>query len=194
VTKGAVTRETVLEQAVEMANRVGIGGLTIGSLAERVEMSKSGIFAHFKSKEALQQQVLAYARERFVDQVVRPALGASRGEPRVRELFDRWLVCERDGASGCLFVSAASEYDDQPGSIRDRLAADHRDLMDAIAQIVRTGVAEGHFRADTDAEQFAHDMHGAMLAFFYAHRLLRLAEAESRTRRAFDALLAAVRA
>ncbi len=186
-----MTREAVLEQAVEMANRLGLAGLTIGSLADRVEMSKSGLFAHFRSKEALQLQVLVYARERFIEQVVRPALAAPRGVPRVRQLFERWLACERDGAPGCLFLSATSEYDDQPGTVRDQLVADHRDLLDAVAQIVRSGVAEGHFRADVDAEQFAHDLHGTMLAFFYAHRLLRQPEAEARTRRAFEALLAA---
>jgi AcrR family transcriptional regulator len=194
VSKGTDTRDAVLEQAVEVANRVGLAGLTIGSLAERAQMSKSGLFAHFRSKEALQLQVVVYARERFAEQVVRPALRTPRGEPRVRRLFEGWLACERDGAPGCLFLSATSEYDDQPGTVRDQLAGDHCDLMDAIARIVRGGVGEGHFRADADPEQFAHDLHGVMLAFFYAHRLLRQPEAEARARRAFETLLAAIRA
>jgi AcrR family transcriptional regulator len=194
VSKGTQTRDTVLEQAVEVANRVGLSGLTIGSLAERVEMSKSGLFAHFRSKEALQLQVLVFARERFVELVVWPALRTPRGEPRVRRLFEGWLTCERDGAPCCLFLSATSEYDDQPGAVRDQLAADHRDLMDALARIVRSGMDEGHFRPDTEPEQFAQDLHGVMLAFFYAHRLLRQREAEPRARRAFETLLAAIRA
>jgi AcrR family transcriptional regulator len=194
VSKGAETRDAVLGQAVEIANRVGLSGLTIGSLADRAQMSKSGLFAHFRSKEALQLQVLAFARERFTEQVVLPALRTPRGEPRVRGLFEGWLGCERDGAPCCLFLSATSEYDDQPGTVRDQLASDHSDLMAAIARIARGGVDQGHFRADTDPEQFAQDLHGVMLAFFYAHRLLRQTEAEARCRRAFEALLAAIRA
>jgi len=193
VSKGAATREAVLEQAVEMANRVGLAGLTIGSLAERMEMSKSGLFAHFRSKEALQRQVLAYARERFIEQAIRPALATARGEPRVRRLFEGWLACARDGAAGCVFFSATSEFDDQPGTVRDQLTSDHRDLMDSIAQMVRGGVRDGQLRPDTDPDQFAYDLHGVMLAYFYAHRLLRQPDAEARARRAFDTLLAAVR-
>lgn len=192
MTKGELTREVILDEAAEVAGRVGLAGLTIGSLASRVEMSKSGLFAHFQSKEALQLKVLAHARERFVDRVVRPALATPRGEPRVWVLFERWLECAND-ATASLFVSASAEFDDQPGAIRDQLVSDHWDLMDAVAQIFRTGISERHFRADVDAAQFAHDLHGVMLAYFYAHRLLRDAAAEAHTRRAFEALLAAAR-
>lgn len=191
--KGELTREAILEQATEIASRLGLAGLTIGSLADRVQMSKSGLFSHFRSKESLQLQVLAHARESFVDQVVRPALSAPRGEARMHALFDRWLACERDSAAGCLFVSAASEFDDQPGVIRDELVRDHQDLTDVIAQMFRAAVAEGHFREDADPEQFAHDLHGVMFGHFYAHRLLGDPAAEARTRRGFEALLAAVR-
>lgn len=193
VSRGELTREVIVAQAAEIADRLGLAGLTIGSLATRVNMSKSGLFAHFRSKESLQLQVLAYARERFLDDVARPALRAGRGEPRVRRLFERWLAHGLSRSAGCLFVSATTEYDDQPGAVRDQLVADHRDLMDAIAQMVRTGVAEGQFRADADPEQFAFDLHGVMLAFFYAYRLLGDPAAEARTRRAFEALLSTVR-
>src|SRR5213083_2920210 len=86
-TKGADTRQAVLEHAVSLASRVGLGGLTIGTLAEDLQLSKSGLFGHFRSKEALQIQVLNHAAERFVEAVVRPALAQPRGEPRVRSLF-----------------------------------------------------------------------------------------------------------
>ena len=193
MTKGELTREAIVARGAEVASRIGVAGLTIGSLATRVEMSKSGLFAHFRSKEGLQLQVLAHARESFIAEVMRPALRTPRGEPRVRVLFERWLGCTRGGTPGCLFVSAATEFDDQPGAVRDQLVGDHRDLMDAVTQIVRTGVAEGHFRADLDAAQFAHDLHGVMLADFHAHRLLHDPDAEARARTAFAALLAAAR-
>jgi AcrR family transcriptional regulator len=189
VSKGESTKQAVLEQAVEVASRLGLSGLTIGSLASQVEMSKSGLFAHFKSKEQLQLQVLAYARENFTDQVMRPAIKAPRGEPRLRELFERWLATSRDSAPGCLFVSAASEFDDQPGPVRDQLVRDHKDLVDSIVQIFRAGVGEGHLAADADPEQFAHDLYGVMLGFFHAERLIRDPAAERRTRRAFENLV-----
>jgi AcrR family transcriptional regulator len=194
VSKGEATRQAVLGQAVEVASRLGLSGLTIGTLASQVELSKSGLFAHFKSKEQLQLQVLDYARETFTDQVVRPALKAPRGEPRLQELFDRWLAISRDSAPGCLFVSAATEFDDQPGAVRDQLVRDHKDLVDSIVQMFRAGVAEGQLRPDADAEQFAHDLYGVMLGFFHAERLIRDPHAERRTRRAFENLLQDIRA
>jgi AcrR family transcriptional regulator len=189
VSKGEDTRKAVLEQAVETAARSGLAGLTIGSLALQTGMSKSGLFAHFKSKEALQQQVLECARDKFTDEVVRPALTAPRGEKRIRALFEHWLAVSRDGTSECLFVSAAWEFDDQPGPVRDQLLRDHRDFEDSVTQMFRTGIAEGHFRDDADPEQFAHDLHGVMLVYFHSHRLLGDPRAEAKTRRAFERLL-----
>jgi AcrR family transcriptional regulator len=189
VSKGEATRQAVLGQAVEVASRLGLSGLTIGTLASQVDLSKSGLFAHFKSKEQLQLQVLAYARETFTDQVVRPALKAPRGEPRLRELFEGWLATSRDTPSGCLFVSAATEFDDQPGPVRDQLVRDHKDLEDSIVQMFRAGIGEGHLAAQADPEQFAHDLYGIMLGFFHAYRLIGDEAAERRTRRAFEDLL-----
>ncbi len=187
--KGESTRQAVLDQAVEVASRLGLSGLTIGTLASQVELSKSGLFAHFKSKEQLQLQVLQHARESFTDQVVRPALAAKRGEPRLRTLFERWLVCGRDSAPGCLFVSAATEFDDQPGSVREELVRDHKDLMDSIAQMFRAAISEGQVSERADPEQFAHDLYGVMLGYFHALRLIQDPAAEERTRRAFENLL-----
>jgi AcrR family transcriptional regulator len=192
VSKGEETRAAVLEQAVDVARRVGLSGLTIGSLAEQAELSKSGLFGHFRSKEALQLQVLEYARARFEEAVARPALRAPRGEPRLRELFDRWLTW---GAlpGGCPFVVAATEFDDRPGTVRDRLVRDERDLFEAIGTVFRSGVAEGQFRDDADPDQFAQDLYGVILARHHMLRLLGDERADSRARHAFEALLAVVR-
>jgi AcrR family transcriptional regulator len=189
MSKGEETRKQVLEAAVEVAASSGLASLTIGSLAERTGMSKSGLFAHFKSKENLQVQVLEAASEAFVQDVFRPALAAPRGEKRILTLFESWLAISRDGTAECLFVSAAWEYDDQPGAVRDRLVRMHLDFNDSVAQMFRTGIAEGFFAADADPEQFAHDLHGIMLIFFQAHRLLGDARAEERARRAFSRLI-----
>jgi AcrR family transcriptional regulator len=191
--KGEDTRVAILDQAVDVARVVGLGGLTIGSLAERTQLSKSGLFTHFRSKESLQLAVLEHARGDFETVVVRPALRAARGEPRLRELFARWLEWDaRPG--GCPFAAAAFEFDDQPGRVRDRLAADQHDMFDMIATMVRAGVAEGHFRADFDPEQFAQDLNGVILGCLFARKLLGEARAEERAHRAFEALLADARA
>jgi AcrR family transcriptional regulator len=190
--KGEETRAAVLDRAVEVARRVGLNGLTIGSLAEEAELSKSGLFGHFRSKESLQLQVLEHARARFEDVVARPALRAPRGEPRLRELFDRWLSWD-ELPGGCPFIAAATEFDDRPGAVRDLLVQDQLDIFDMIATVFRTGIAEGHFRDDADPDQFAQDFHGVILARHHTLRLLGDERADSRARRAFEALIAAAR-
>jgi AcrR family transcriptional regulator len=197
--KGSQTRQAVLAEALCTASCVGLRGLTIGSLAEQAEMSKSGLFAHFKSKEQLQVAVVEYAAERFVDLVLRPALREPRGEPRLRALLDRWLEWDSSSEAtlpgGCLFISASAELDDEPdGVLRDRFVRNQRDWLDTLATVFRSGVADGQFDSGSDPEQFAHDLYGVMLAFHHASRLLRDPRAEDRARAAFDRLVAALRA
>ncbi|PRX43400.1 TetR family transcriptional regulator [Prauserella shujinwangii] len=195
MSKGDSTKRVILDEATEIASKVGLQGLTIGTLATRTELSKSGLFAHFRSKESLQLDVLRHARERFVDLVVRPALAAPRGERRVRALFEHWLAwCRGDVlGGGCIFTAAAAEFDDQPGPVRDLLVNDERDLADTVAQVFRTGITEGHFRAEADPYQFAQDLHGILLAYIHSARLLGDPMAEQRAARSFEALLAAAR-
>ena len=189
--KGEATRAAILEEALALASQVGLEGLSIGELARRLGMSKSGLFAHFASKENLQVEVLRSAAERFVELVIRPALQQPRGEPRVKALFESWLAWARADFSpgGCLFVSAAVELDDRPGAPRDYLVQAQRDFLGAIATAARIAVEEGHFRPDLDPEQFAYDLYSIYLAYHHFSRLLRAPEAEPRLRRAFAALL-----
>lgn len=192
--KGQLTRDAVLNQAARTASEVGLSGVTIGSLADLMNMSKSGLFAHFGSKESLQLATVQHARDHFIDLVIRPALAAPRGEPRVRALFENWLEWDTSGLpGGCLFVAAAAEFDDQPGAVRDELVRNQMDLGDTIARIFSSGIAEGHFRTDADPEQFAFDMHGILLTFHQHSRLLGDPLAAQRARRALDALLLAAR-
>jgi AcrR family transcriptional regulator len=192
--KGETTRAAILDEAVQIASRVGFEGLSIGGLAEQVEMSKSGLFAHFRSKEQLQLQTMERAREKFVDLVVRPALAAPRGEARVLAMFDGWVAWTRQALEGgCIFVAAAAELDDQPGVLRDALVKNERDWLEFIATVAGTAVAEGEFRQDLDVDQFAFEVHGVMLAHNHASRLLRDPEAARRTRQAFESLLEAAR-
>jgi AcrR family transcriptional regulator len=191
VSKGEITRQSILEHAASLATQVGLEGLSIGKLATDLELSKSGLFAHFQSKEALQIEVVEFASARFIDTVVRPALAAPRGEPRVRALFDFWMRRPRDNkqTGGCFFVAASTELDDRPGPVRDRLVRTQRDWFDLIANTVRTAIKEGHFTGAVDPDQFAQELHGIMLGFHHAARLLAEAKAGARARKAFEALL-----
>lgn len=194
--KGADTRHAILDHAADLASKVGLSGLTIGVLADDLKLSKSGLFAHFRSKEALQIQVLDHAAQQFLETVVRPALAEPRGAARMRAIFERWLAWDQAGVlpGGCLFVAAATELDDRPGPVRDRLVALQRDWIQVITVSFRRGIEAGRFRRDADAPQFAQDLYGIMLAFHHAARLLGDRGAEARARRAFDALLEAARA
>ena len=192
MSKGAETREAILDTASRLARTVGLGGITIGTLAATAELSKSGLYAHFKSKEALQIQILEHARTRFVTQVLAPALAAPRGEPRVRALFENWLTWDGQ-EGGCIFVAASSELDDQPGPVRDCLVRTQQDWLDSLAEVFRTGLKEGHFRDDADPEQFAFDVDGVMLSNHMNSRLLGDTQSAVKARRAFESVLDRVR-
>ena len=193
--KGELTRQVILEHAVGLASQVGLDGLTIGRLADDLDLSKSGLFAHFRSKEALQVQTLELAADRFTEAVVRPALATPRGEPRLRALFARWLEWPRvvPQPGGCLFVAASAELDDRPGPARDRLVQLQKEWLGLIAGAVRIAIAEGHFRKGVDPEQLAFDLYGIMLVTHFSSRLLRDPKAGERARKSLSALLAAAR-
>ena len=190
--KGEVTRQTILNKAVGLASQFGLEGLSIGGLASGLNLSKSGLFAHFQSKEALQMQVLDAAAMVFVESVIRPALKEPRGEPRIRGLFENWLkwAHSKNNPGGCIFVAAAAELDDRPGPVREHLLRISKDWLNTRVRIGMTGVETGFFRPNTDTEQFAHDLYGIMLAYHHAARLLRDNKAEIRARNAFENLLA----
>ncbi len=195
VRKGELTRQAIVEHAARLTSRIGLRGLSIGVLADELELSKSGLFAHFNSKEALQLQVLEFGIARFVEKVIKPGLAAPRGEKRVQALFEHWLEWPKSsGLAGCMFVALATELDDQPGPVRERLVQSQKDWLDVLANAVRTGVTAGDFRPDLDADQFAHELYGIMLAGHHALRLLRARGAVERTRRAFARLLDDARA
>ena len=193
MSKGEETRQAILDRAFELANVVGVTGLSIGRLAEATGLSKSGLFAHFGSKEALEVAVVEEAARQFVQSVMVPALHEPRGEPRVRALFEHWLAWgQRPG--GCFFVGASAELDDRTGPARDALVRACKDWVDELAKAVRIAVREGHFRSDTDSEQLAFEVYGIMNSGHLFHRFLREPVALDRTRKAFERLLASVRA
>jgi AcrR family transcriptional regulator len=193
--KGEQTREAILERAMTLASRLGLEGLTIGTLAEDLGYSKSGLFAHFDSKEALVVQMLERAGQRYTEAVIKPALAEPAGEPRVRALFERFLrwpeLVPQPG--GCIFVAAAIELDDQPGRARDLVVRLRKDWLAFVAGAVRRAIDAGHFRREVDPDQFAFDMDGIGLAWHHSVRLLGDPKADERAHRAFEALLASAR-
>ena len=191
MSKGTETRHAILDRAVALSSRIGLCGLTLGTLATKLDMSKSGLFAHFASKENLQLQVLERATEQFLTDVIRPAFKAPRGEPRVRQLFENWIrwAEARKIPGGCPWVQYAAEMDDQPGPVRDLLVEHQNGWMEILAECVRRAVAEGHFRQDLDCEQFAYELQSLMLGWHHAARLLGDPGSETKARQGFENLL-----
>jgi AcrR family transcriptional regulator len=189
--KGEETRRDILDHALCLASELGVEGLSIGALAARVGMSKSGLFAHFSSKDNLQVAVIEDASRRFVETVVLPALKKPRGEPRLRALFEGWLRWSQQDfmPGGCVFMAAAAELDDRPGPARERLVANQRDWLDTLAGAARIAVQEGHFRRDLDPEQFAFEALGMFASCAFYTRLLRAEDASARVRSGFDRLI-----
>lgn len=196
MTKGEDTRAEIVERATQLASVHGLEGVSIGAVADALSMSKSGVFAHFRSKEALDLAVLEHARGRFVDGVLAPAFRARRGLPRLEALADRlaaWLASDWS-PGGCPIIAAGFELDDRPGRTRDAVAAIQRDLLETLAQAARIAVEEGHLRRDLDCDELAFELHGFMLAAHQAQRLRRDPRAFERFRTAVRRALDAARA
>lgn len=185
--KGQQTRAAILEAALGLASQMGLEGLSIGALAEVTRMSKSGVFAHFGSREDLQIAVIHEYHARFEEEVFFPSLREARGLPRLRALFERWLrrvSVEVD--SGCIYISGAVEFDDRPGPVRDALAAMVCTWQAALERAIRQAIEEGHLRADTDALQMLFEIHGLILSLHHAARFLRSPGAVDRARAGFE--------
>ncbi|HLU28728.1 MAG TPA: TetR/AcrR family transcriptional regulator [Glycomyces sp.] len=186
--KGELTRQAILDVAVRKARYSGLSGLTIGSLAAAAEMSKSGVYAHFKSKEALQRACMERNAEQFIDEVIRPALAKPRGVARLQAIVEHWMSWYAH-PGGCLFLAAATEFDDLPGALRDLMVAQQRDMLDSLARIAATAVAEGEFPEDTDVFQVSQEVFGILLSYNWMKRILRYPDAAERAWAAFNRLI-----
>jgi AcrR family transcriptional regulator len=188
--KGRQTRAAILEAALGLASQMGLEGLSIGALAELMCMSKSGVFAHFGSREELQISVIREYHERFAAEVFTPAIREPRGLPRLRALFERWLrrvSVEID--SGCIYISGAVEFDDRPGPVRDALAQMVRTWHGTLEKAIRLAIDERHLRADTDPHQLLFEIHGLILSLHHDARFLKLPGALARAQIAFERML-----
>ncbi|MCM0043309.1 MAG: TetR/AcrR family transcriptional regulator [Burkholderiaceae bacterium] len=192
--KGEQTRASILDAALATASRDGLEGLTIGTLAERMGMSKSGVFAHFGSREDLQIEVLKLYNHQFEQEVFYPSLRAARGLPRLQGLFARWVDrVSREIASGCIYISGAVEYDDRPGPIRDQLIGMVQAWQFALRRAADLAVAEGHLPAATDTEQLVFEMYGLVLALHHDARFIRSPRAIAHAQAGFARLIDSAR-
>jgi AcrR family transcriptional regulator len=190
--KGEQTRRTILSHALSLVSEVGYEGLSIGVLAEEVKLSKSGLFAHFKSKEALQLGVVQEVVNRITLRVVQPALAAPRGEPRLRVLFEKeleWIRGET-GLRGCPLQKASLEYHNRPGHpVRERVVHAFQDWRELVARCAQTAIDEGHFGSDLDPEQFAYEFDGIWMMYQQRQGVMRDGAAGERAQTAFESLL-----
>jgi len=184
--------QEIVDRALSLAHELGLEGLSLGILAAALKRSKSGLFAHFQSKEALQLEVLQEVVARFTNTVIVPALAQPRGEQRLRKLFEGYLGWIRGRArnGGCMLMALAQEFDDRPGPVRDLLVRRMGDWQKTIARVVHSAVEEKYFREDLDTQQFAYEMMGIAMAFQHTNKLLKDPNAGRRAHEAFEELLA----
>lgn len=189
--KGEQTRQAILDEAFSLASCVGVGGLSIGVLAERTRLSKSGLFAHFGSKEELQLAVLRESQARFAEVVLRPALRQPRGLARLRAVIVNWLDWTRavNLPGGCVINAAAAEFDDQPGPLRDEVRNALLALRRSLGEMVAKAIEAGVLRQDTDIEQFVFELNGIYQATQQNRRLFNDPDADRRALAAFDRLV-----
>jgi AcrR family transcriptional regulator len=191
VRTGERTRAAILGEALRLVSKAGLEGLTIGTLAEATGMSKSGLFAHFGSREELLLKVLDHGQNEFVGVVVKPALERPRGLPRLKALFVHWLdwMESADLPGGCPMIGGATEFDDKPGAVRDLLVSGQRAWIDTLRRAVRQAIEEKQLARDTDPEQIAFEVFGIALVFHHHRRLLGYSRARARALSALDRLL-----
>jgi AcrR family transcriptional regulator len=188
--KGQQTKAVIVDAALGLATQIGLEGLSIGALAEVTRMSKSGVFAHFGSREELQISVIRNYFLRFEEEVFYPALREPRGLPRLRAMFANWMKrVAIEIHSGCIFISGAVEFDDRPGPVRDALASSVRTWLEAIYRAVVQAKDEGQLLPDADEQQMAFEIHGLILALHYEARFLKNPGSTQRAEAGFDHIL-----
>ncbi|QBK04429.1 TetR/AcrR family transcriptional regulator [Hylemonella gracilis] len=189
--KGQQTRLVILDAALALAAEAGLEGLSIGALAESTGMSKSGVFAHFGSREELQISVIHEYFQRFEQEVFYPAIQEARGLPRLRALFENWMKrVTEEIQSGCIFISGAIDFDDRPGPVRDALACSVRVWLAAVERAATLAKEEEELVADADVRQICFEIHGLILSVHYEARFLQTPGSIERAQRAFEQILA----
>lgn len=188
--KGAQTKASIVQAALGLATQIGLDGLSIGVLAEVMHMSKSGVFAHFGSREELQISVVQEYHRVFQEEVFTPALSQAKGLPRLVAMYRNWLnrsAVEID--SGCIYISGPVEFEDKPGPVRDELAHSVSVWHQAMRTAIEQAIECGHLKADTNSEQLLIKLLGLVLALHYQARFLKNEKMVELARTTFDTIL-----
>lgn len=190
MSKGVNTKEHILKVALDLTSKFGLESLSIGDLAKKVGMSKSGLFGHFKSKEKLQIMVLDYAAENFVKKVITPALKEPRGLERLDNMMANWKRWSQTSmAGGCPFVSSIVEFDDRPGKVRDHVKNLQGTMIKTFERAFQIAIEEGQLRKESSSEQMAYELYSNMIGFHIYSRLLGDQKAEEKFNKRYEKLL-----
>ncbi len=188
--KKSETKELILKTALDFSSKLGLESLSIGTLAKKVGMSKSGLFGHFNSKEKLQTMVLDYAAENFIAHVFLPAFKEPRGLPRLEAIVKNWMSwSDKYFTGGCPLISAGFEYDDRPGEVRNIITKYQDQMIKSFERTAMQAIEEGHFKSDIEPHQFAFEFYSLMLGYHLYHRLLKEGDARGLHRKSFDDLI-----
>ena len=189
MSKSKETKQNILKLGWDMASHVGLESVTIGNLAKEAKMSKSGLFAHFESKENLQIEILSYAAQDFSANVIIPALQTERGIPRIKAIIDNWMKWCSKLTGNCIFVSSATEFSDRPGKVRDFLLHQQKQWIDSLRRIAESAIKAGDFKKDINCDQFAFDLYSLLLGAHNYHKLLHDNDIKNRQEAALNRLL-----
>ena len=189
MTRGENTKEMILKAGLEMASRLGLEAVSIGTLAKATIMSKSGLFAHFQSKENLQIDILQYAGTCFSADVVVPALKIKAGIARIQALVNNWIEWTARLTGGCIFVQASNDFKDRPGKVRDFLLLQQHDWINSLRRMAQSAIKVGDFRNDVDCDQFAFELYSLLLGFHLYYKLLEKEDIKTRHQAALEALI-----
>jgi AcrR family transcriptional regulator len=189
MTKGEDTKRAILDAGLQMATRLSLETVTIGNLAKATQMSKSGLFAHFHSKENLQIEIMKHAGALFAEGVVIPALMEKAGIPRIKALVNNWIQWSSRMSGGCIFVSASAEFTDRPGKVRDFILQQQEAWIDSLRRIAGSAIRVGDLKKDIDRDQFAFDLYSLLLGFHLYDKMLNDTETRKRQETALERLL-----
>jgi len=187
--KGDNTKVSILSAGLQMASQFGLGDVTIGGLAKEMNMSKSGLFGHFQSKENLQIQILEHAMVQFKETVLLSGLKVEAGIPRIKAVVEKWISWGNGLGGGCIFVNSSNEFSERPGPVRDALVASQELWLNSLARLAKSAIKAGDFRPDIDQEQFAFELYSLLLGFHHYLRLLRAKDCQVKEEKALEKLI-----
>jgi AcrR family transcriptional regulator len=193
MTKGEDTRRAILAVGLDLASRIGLEQVTIGGLANEAGLSKSGLYAHFMSKEALQIDILQYAGQLFAGSVLIPALQVPAGVPRIQSLVEHWNQWHTQLSGGCIFISASNGFKNTPGKVRDFVVAQQLEWLASLRRLAQSAVDCGDFRQDVDTEQFAYELYSFLLGFDLFDKMVQSDNPKARQEIALQRLIDAYR-